>query len=173
VSLETSGKRAFVAARAFVRDTEVPFLLSGGSFLPDAKSRATGTSAYLNWIVARRVSVFADNQFVRFDADAFDRYDNLLRGGLNFIHERGIFVRFTGSHVRQRFTDTIVPSLPRSSFALADLTVAYEFARKRARLNLQVSNAFDEQFGLAVEGLSVESIRPRRRALLTMRWRLL
>lgn len=172
VSLETSGRRAFVAARVFFRDTEVPYLLAGGNFLPDAKSRATGTSAYLNWIVARRVSVFADNQFVRFDAEAFDRYDNLFRGGVNFIHERGIFVRFTGSHVRQRFTDTIVPSLPRSSFALADLTVTYEFARKRARLNLQVSNAFNEQFGLALEGLSVDSILPRRRALLTMRWRL-
>ena len=172
LSVERSGSRAFVAARAFVRDTEVAHLVANSSFLPDAKSKTTGTSAFLNWIVASRVSLFADNQFVHFSAEAFDRYDNLLRGGLNIIHERGIFVRLTGSYVTQRFTNTPVTQLPDSGFALADLAVTYEFARKRGRVSLQVSNAFDEQFGIALEGLSVDALRPRRRAYASMRWRL-
>lgn len=170
-SVETSGDRAFVAARVFYRDTEVPALLKGGTFIPDADSRMTGTSAYLNWILGPRVSLFADDQFARFDADAFDRYDNLLRGGINVIHERGIFVRVTGSYVTQRFTNTPATDLPKSSFALADLFVTYEFAQKRGRVSLQLSNAFDERFGVALEGLSIDSLRPQRRAYLSMRWR--
>jgi hypothetical protein len=39
-------------------------------------------------------------------------------------------------------------------------------------VSLQVSNAFDEQFGIALEGLSVGALRPRRRAYASMRWRL-
>ena len=172
VSVETSRARTFAAVRAFVRDTDVPYLLATGSLQPDARSRMAGTSGYVNWIVARRVSVFADDQFVQLNADAFDRYDNLLRGGINVIHERGVFVRLTASHVMQRFTDSIVSSLPRSNFGLVDLGVTYEFAQKRGRLNFQLTNAFNERFALALEGYSVDTIQPRRRALLTMRWRL-
>jgi tetratricopeptide (TPR) repeat protein len=171
VSLETSRSRAFVAVRAFVRDTEVPYLLRRGGFLPDADARSVGTSAYLNLIVTPRVSLFADDQLVRFAGVAFDRYDNLLRAGVNVIHERGLFVRMSVSQVTQRFTDTTVTDLPRSTFAVADLNVAYEFAAKRGRLNFRVTNAFDEAFGVVLEGLSVDGLLPRRRALLTMRWR--
>jgi hypothetical protein len=131
-----------------------------------------GTSAYLNWIVGRRVSVFADDQYVSFEADAFTRHDNLLRAGVNLIHERGIFLRVTGSYVRQRFTDTPVTTLPRSNVALADVLVGYEFARKRGRLTLQVGNAFNERFGTVLEGLSIDTFLPRRTAFLAMRWRL-
>jgi hypothetical protein len=90
---------------------------------------------------------------------------------VNFIHPRGLFVRVTGSHVVQRFAESPVTSLPRSNFGLADLSVGYEFAHKRGRLSLQVTNALDEEFGVALEGLSIDTILPRRRALLSMRWR--
>lgn len=172
VSLEASRSRAFAAFRGFSRDTQVPFLLRRGQFLPEADTRSVGASAFLNLVVTKRLSVFADDQFVHIGADAFDRSDNLLRGGVNFIHPRGLFVRMSVSQVTQRFTDTTVVGLPRSDFALVDLDITYEFAGKHGRLNFNVSNAFDQAFELVLEGLSVDELLPRRRALLTLRWRL-
>jgi cytochrome c-type biogenesis protein CcmH/NrfG len=173
VSVEHAGRRAFVGAQGFVRDTTVPFLLAGGtSFIPDADARGTGGRVDVNWIAARRVTVFADNELIRFAATAFARYDNLARIGVNAIHPRGVFVRLTASHVSQRFTDTGIPGLPRSNFALADLEISYEFAGKRGVASLQLTNAFDREFAAVIEGITVDRIAPYRRAVASLRWRL-
>jgi hypothetical protein len=102
----------------------------------------------------------------------FTRRDNIFRAGVNFIDKRGIFVRFTGSYVHQRFSDTPVTDLPRSNFFVGDFSIAYEFAGKRGRLGLVVGNAFDQSFGMVLEELTVEPILPRRTALTTLQWRL-
>jgi cytochrome c-type biogenesis protein CcmH/NrfG len=172
-SVEHSGGRAFVAIQGFYRDTTVPFLLVGGtSFIPEADASGTGASAYVNWIASRRLTLFADNQLIRLEAKAFDRIDNLARIGLNVIHPRGVFVRLTGSHVTQRFGGTTIAGLPRSNFVLADVDVSYEFAGKRGLASLAVTNAFDRHFGAVIEGVSVDTFLPDRRALLSLRWRL-
>lgn len=173
VSVEHSGGRAFLAVRTFHRDTTVPLLLgSGPSFIPEADARAIGSGVFLNWIAARRVSVFADNQFVRFRATAFDRYDNLARAGINVIHPRGVFVRLTESYVVQRFARTAVSDLPRSGFLLTDLEVTYEFAGKRGLASLTLTNAFERRFAAAIEGLSIDAFSPTRRLVASLRWRL-
>jgi outer membrane receptor protein involved in Fe transport len=116
--------------------------------------------------------VFGDDQLIRFGANQFDRYDNLARVGLNVIHPSGVFLRITGSHVTQRFAETIVEGLPRSGFTLADLSLGYEFAGKRGLATFQVTNAFDERFDAVIENLSIDALLPRRRALASVRWRL-
>ena len=174
LSVEHSGRRAFVGVRTFYRDTKVPFLLKQGalSFIPEADARATGGLFFLNWIAARRVSVFGDNHLVRFRADAFDRYDNVARAGVNLIHPRGLLVRVTESFVIQRFTRTSVPNLPKSSFALTDVEVTYDFAGKRGLASLTLTNAFDRDFVAAIEGLSLDVFAPTRRLIASLRWRL-
>jgi tetratricopeptide (TPR) repeat protein len=173
VSVEHSGARAFLGVRTFYRETTTPFLLaSGSSFIPDADARGTGAGVFLNWIAARRVSVFADNQLVRLRAEAFDRYDHLARAGVNVIHPRGVFVRITESYVTQRFTRTAVTDLPRSGFVLTDVEITYEFAGKRGLASLTLTNAFDRSFAAAIEGLSIDAFVPSRRALVSLRWRL-
>jgi hypothetical protein len=173
LSVEHSARRAFVAVRGFTRHTTIPFLLEGGAaFIPESDAKATGTSVNVNWIVARRVTVFGEDEFIRFDAKAFDRGDNLLRAGINVIHPAGVFVRLTASHLTQRFGNTPVSGLPRSSFALADLSLGYEFAGKRGRADLVLTNAFDRRFDAVIEGLSIDTFQPSRRALATLRWRL-
>jgi hypothetical protein len=172
LSLEKSATRAFFAVRAFLRDTEVPYLLESGSFIPEADAKVRGGSVYVNWIAHNRFTVFAENQLLRFGANQFDRYDNLARVGVNVIHPRGVFVRVAASHVTQRFANTVVPGLPRSGFSLTDLQLGYEFARKRGMFNFRISNAFDEQFDAIVEGLSIDEFLPRRRAVASLRWRL-
>jgi tetratricopeptide (TPR) repeat protein len=172
VSFEHSSGRTFVALRAFARDTEVPFLLeSGATFIPEADAGGSGLGAYLNWIAHERFTVFAENQLIRFAANSFDRWDNLLRLGINLIHPGGLFVRVAGSHVTQRFADTQVPGLPRSGFSLADLRLGYEFAGKRGFASFEVTNAFNQPFDAVVEGLSIDAFLPRRRALASLRWR--
>ena len=172
-SVEHSARRAFVGFRGFTRRTKVPFLLTGGTtFLPDADARVSGTSVHVNWIATPRVTVFGDNQFAKFEATVMDRSDNLLRGGINLIHPRGVFLRLTASHVSQRFSKTVVTGLPRSTFSLADLSVEYEFAGKRGHAGLTFTNAFNRQFDAVIEGLSVDTFLPRRRALANLRWRL-
>jgi Flp pilus assembly protein TadD len=172
LSLEHGARRAFVAVRGFRRDTTVPYLLEGGTFIPESDASGIGGSFYVNWIVNDRLTLFGDDQLFRFDANQFDRYDNLARIGLNAIHPSGIFVRVTGSHLNQRFTKTAVQGLPRSGFAIADVSVSYEFAGKRGLASFQLTNALNQRFDAIIEGLSIGSILPRRRALATMRWRL-
>jgi hypothetical protein len=172
VSLERSASRAFVAVRGFVRETEVPYLLDGGSFLPEADAAMSGGSVYGNWIAHRRVTLFGENQLVRFAATRFDRYDNLTKVGVNIIHPTGLFVRVSANHVVQRFSDTSVPGLPRSGFNVADAQVGYEFAEKRGFLSVRLSNAFNTAFNAIVEGLSIDRLLPRRQVVASLRWRL-
>jgi tetratricopeptide (TPR) repeat protein len=174
VSFERSGGRSFVAVRGFARDTVVPYLLEslGGNFIPEADAKGKGLSAYVNWIAHERLTIFGEDQLIRFDATSFDRWDNLVRIGVNLIHPRGFFFRVSGSHVTQRFADSVVPGLPRSGFYLTDVRLAYEFAGKRGLASLEVNNAFDQRFDAVVEGLAIDTFLPRRRALASFRWRL-
>lgn len=172
LSLEHARPRAFVAVRALLRDGAVPYLLDNASFIPEADARGAGGSLHVNWIANDRVTVFAEDQFVRFDSRRFDRYDNLVRAGINVIHPRGFFARVAGSHVTQRFVNTSIAGLPTSNFTLADLRLAYEFAGKRGLASLEVTNAFDERFDAVVENLSIDTFLPRRRVVASLRWRL-
>jgi tetratricopeptide (TPR) repeat protein len=172
LSLEHATSRSFVGVRGFTRDTQVPYLLVGGSFIPEADARGAGGSVYVNWIANNRLTLFADNQLVRFASHQFDRYDNMARVGINVIYPRGLFVRAAGSHLTQRFSNTRVAGLPRSRFAIADVSVGYEFAAKRGLASLSVTNALNERFNAIIEGLSIDAFTPRRRALATVRWRL-
>jgi tetratricopeptide (TPR) repeat protein len=173
LALEHSGSRAFVGVRGFYRETTVPFLLATGfTAIPESDATGAGAAAYVNWIAGRRLSVFGDNQFIQTRAAAFDRFDNLLRLGVNLIHPRGFFARVTGSHITQRFTDTPVTDLPRSSFVLVDVEATYEFAAKRGLVTFRLKNAFDRQFSSVFENVSIDPFLPDRRGVLTFRWRL-
>jgi tetratricopeptide (TPR) repeat protein len=171
VSLERSTSRLFVAVRGFTRDSKVRYLADRASFIPEADATGRGTSVYLNWIAYERVTLFADDQLVRFGSDQFDRHDNLFRVGINVIHPKGFFVRGVASHVTQRFANTAVTGLPRSTFTLADVRVAYEFAGKRGLASLEMTNAFNERFNAVIENLSIDGLLPRRRVLASLRWR--
>ena len=172
VSLEHATKATFVAVRGFTRQSTVPYLLGGSSAIPEADASGLGAGLYVNWIVNNRLTLFGDNQLVRFGSHQFDRYDNMARVGINLIHSRGLFVRAAGSHLTQRFSNTRIAGLPRSSFTIADLSVGYEFAGKRGLLSLSVTNALNERFNAIIEGLSIDAFTPRRRALASLRWRL-
>lgn len=173
VAVERAGRSVFVALRGFARRTRVPYLIEDGvTFIPEADATGSGASAYVNWIASRRVTIFGDTQLVRVGAAPFDRYDNVARGGVNFIHPRGLFFRLTASHVTQRFTDTPIPDLPRSNFMLVDADATYEFAGKRGLASLRISNAFDRRFASVIEGLTIDAFLPDRRAVASLRWRL-
>jgi hypothetical protein len=173
VAVEHSRNRGFVSARAFYRDTEVPLLLEQDvNFVPEADASGTGVAVDVNLILTRRVTMFADNQFVRFAATQFDRHDNVARAGINLIDPRGVFIRLTGSFVTQRFGNTAITDLPRSTFGLLDLDVSYEFAGKRGLANLRMTNAFDRRFSTVLESITIDPFVPDRRAYASLRWRL-
>ncbi len=173
LAVEHSGRRAFVAVRGFVRKTKVPLLLADGvSLIPEADATGTGGSVFVNLIATKRFTMFGDNQLVRVGAMAFDRYDNLARIGINLLHPKGVFFRITGSHVTQRFTDTLITNLPRSNFVLVNADATYEFAGKRGLASLRISNVFDRQFAAVIEGLTIDAFIPDRRAVASLRWRL-
>ncbi|HSL24426.1 MAG TPA: TonB-dependent receptor [Vicinamibacterales bacterium] len=174
VSLENSFGAVFVAARGFARKTEVPLLQALSNPLianPDAEADAKGSGVFVNWIVAPRFSVFGDDLFIHTSTAPFVREDHQARVGANFIHPRGIFVRLTDSYITQRFSDTGIVGLPKSSYNVVDLETSYEFAGKRALVSLTVRNLSGERFTSVVEGLSIEPHRPRRHAVLRIRWR--
>src|SRR5262249_27690467 len=96
---------------------------------------------------------------------------NLARVGINMIHPSSLALRVTVSHVLQRFTNSPISDLPRSSFALVDVSAGYEFAAKRGLVTFGMTNAFDRQFETVTENISVDSFIPQRRAVLSFRWR--
>jgi tetratricopeptide (TPR) repeat protein len=172
LSLEHAWSRVFVGGRGFVRDTRIPSLLEGGtSFIPEADADTRGGSAYANWLVARRFSLFADDTFSRMKTSAYVRDDNQVRGGFSFVHEAGLVARVSVGYFTQTFTDTVVTDLPESSFPLVSSEITYEFAGKRGLATLVATNLFDRDFGYVVEGVSVEAPQPVRRLLASLRWR--
>jgi hypothetical protein len=139
---------------------------------PDADYRARGFSLFFNQILSKRISLFADEQYVRNDATLVDRRDNQVRLGLNYIHPRGIFARVSTRLLNQRFFNTPVVGLPESSYALTDADITYEFYRKRFLLTGTIRNLFDRSFVAVIDGLSVEPSLPYRTAIVTLRWRI-
>ncbi len=170
IALDSSWGRAFVSVRSFVRDTEIP-LLAGG-FVPEADTRAHGVTSYFNLVLNRRMGLSADQQYVRISTHVFARNDSQTRVGLSFVHERGVFGLAELTHLRQRFGDTAIRDLPRSSFVLANVSVGLEFAAKRGRVTFDVNNLFDRRFRTIVEGLAVQQPFPERRMVASLRWRI-
>jgi hypothetical protein len=171
-SLEHAWPRVFLGGRAFVRDAYVFSLLDGGtSFIPEADAESRGGTAYANWLVARRFTLFADDTFLRMKTAAYVRDDNQLRGGFSFVHEAGLVARVSVGYFTQSFSDTVVTGLPESSFALVNSEITYEFAGKRGLVTLVVNNLLDRDFQYVVEGVAVEQPQPVRRLMATLRWR--
>jgi tetratricopeptide (TPR) repeat protein len=172
LSLEHDWTRVFLGGRGFLRDTRVPALLEdGASFVPEADAESRGGQVYVNWLVARRWTVFTDDTYLRTKTPAYVRDDNQARAGVSFVHEAGLVARLALGYFTQRFGNTTVTGLPESSFALVDSEVTYEFAGKRGLATLVVTNMFDRDFRYVIEQVSVEQPQPVRRLLATLRWR--
>ncbi len=175
VSIEQRFPRAFVQARAFVRNTQVPLLqaMAGPSApMPDADTHGKGGDVYVNGILGRRFSIFADDVFARTDGHVFVRSDNEVSGGINFIHPSGIFLRLTHSYVTQRYSNSQIGTLPNSGFHVTDFEANYEFARKAGLVTVSITNMLNQSFLAVVEGLSIAPHIPERRAILRFRWRI-
>ena len=164
----SSSRRAgsFVAVRAFARDTQVPFLLEPAApSFPRLTRRAPAPPSIVNWIAHDRVTFFADNQFVRFGSDRFDRNDNLARVGINVIHPTGVFVRVAGSHVTQRFTNTSDPGPAAQRFHARRSPHRLRVCRQaRAARRSRSPTRSTSGSTPSIENLSVDAFLPRRRA---------
>jgi hypothetical protein len=172
VSLEQALRRSFIGGRVFRRHSRIPYLLESGSALPESQADTTGGSAYWNFIAHDRVTLFAEDQWIRLNAANFQRIDNAVRAGVQVIHPTGVFLRMTGTHITQRFRSASISGLPASDFTLVDMNLTYEFARKRGYATLEVYNAFRERFQSVVENLTVGRFVPRRRIIASIGWRL-
>jgi tetratricopeptide (TPR) repeat protein len=172
VAVEHVFPRAFVGGQGFVREADAPPFRRGRNPHPEADATTRGASAYLNWILAGRLSVFADDQFSSFDGSSYDRRDNVLRAGASYLDPRGLQARVTVSRVHQRFSGVNAALLPPSSFTLVDAQATYEFAGKRGLATFVATNLFDATFASAVESLSIEQWLPRRRVVASLAWRI-
>jgi tetratricopeptide (TPR) repeat protein len=171
VAIEQGWGRGFVAGRVFLRHAETPLLVMEGLPSPEADVRARGASAFLNLILARRWTLFADDQFVRTTTSVYTRDDHVARVGLSFLHERGVIVRLAGSYFTQRFVESAVEGLPRQSYPLFDLEATHEILGKRGLITVRVANLFDRAFTSALDHVTVGAPRPDRRAYASLRWR--
>jgi tetratricopeptide (TPR) repeat protein len=171
VAVDHGLRRVFLSGRLLLRKSAVPALKAQRLPDPEAETQAGGAGASLNWTLGRRWSLFADDLLLRTDADVYKRTDNVARLGLTFLHEHGLRLQAVASHFYQRFGDTEVAGLPRSSHVLVDVDAAYEFAAKRGRATLQVTNALGQEFDTILEGISIAQIRPERRVYLIVQWR--
>ena len=181
IAVQNGWSRSFLEVRAFARRTVAPaFQRLPAGFEeytklltpPDADFKARGVSAFFNQILGSQFSVFADEQFAHRSAFLFDRDDNQLRIGVNYVHPRGMFARVSTRFLHQRFFNTPVAGLPDSSFALTDAGFKYESAAKRCLIRCPITNLFDRAFQTVIEGLSVESPLPYRTAVVSLRWRI-
>ncbi|HEX8031519.1 MAG TPA: tetratricopeptide repeat protein, partial [Vicinamibacterales bacterium] len=185
VAIQNAWRRSFVEVRGFVRrstapaftvspDDPNPVFAAYADLLtpPDADFKARGLSVSYNQIVSRRVSLFADSQYITRDATLVTRRDTQVRLGINYIHPSGIYARVATRLLDQAFSDTPVVGLPNGSFALTDASVQYEFARKRGTLAWTVTNLFNREFRTVIEDLTVEAPRPYAVMAVSLRWRM-
>jgi tetratricopeptide (TPR) repeat protein len=180
VAVQNTWARSFVEVRAFVRRTRAPAfqivppeLAQFAKLLtpPDADFKSRGAAVFFNRIVTRRISVFADDQFIHREPFLFERDDNQVRVGANYIHPRGLFARISTRFITQRFRNTPVDGLPQSTYPLTDTELNYDFAHKHGLLTWTITNLFDRQFQTVIEGVSVEAPLPYRRMIVSLRWR--
>ena len=95
-----------------------------------------------------------------------------MRVGVNYIHPAGIYARVATRVLNQSFSNTPVVGLPNGSFTLTDVSVQYEFARKRALLTGTVTNLFNRRFRTVIEDLTVVAPLPYRVVAVSLRWRI-
>jgi hypothetical protein len=172
VALEQSFGNTFLMAQASYRKIEDLSSKARYRFAyADLTVKQTGLDFYLNQMLARRWSLFADNQYRQEQNAEVIRRDNQARLGLNFIHEKGFFLRLTNSYVTQRFINTNVKELADATYNLTDLEFKYEFLNKHGKLTLEVNNLFGRKFNSFVEGLSIQRPRPKRTVILILDWR--
>jgi tetratricopeptide (TPR) repeat protein len=184
IAIQSAWSRAFAEVRGFIRrstapafavspDDPDPIRAAYADLLtpPDAHFTARGVSVFYNQIVTRRLSLFADEQYITRDATLVDRHDNQVRLGVNYIHPAGIFAKVATRVLNQSFSNTPVVGLPDGSFTLTDASVEYEFARKRGLLTWTVTNLFNRKFRTIIEDLTVEAPLPYPVMALTLRWR--
>jgi tetratricopeptide (TPR) repeat protein len=172
VSIEHGANRSFFGARSFVRDTSIPAFAIYGAFAPTASTRDFGMNGYYNLIAARHLGFSATDTVVHERTLNYNRSDNQVTAGVSFVHQRGFVAAINTSYITQRFSRTVVPELPRSSFSVTDLSFQYEFARKRGLFSLTLTNALDRTFQSVVDSVSVNPILPQRVFLAQIRWRL-
>ena len=98
----------------------------------------------------------------RIQTSAFDQRDTELAVALHFIHHSGWRATFEPAWIEQSYSATGA-GLPETSAVLFDVSVRRELRGKRVRLGLEVLNAFDEEFNVVIEGLSVVERLPVRR----------
>jgi tetratricopeptide (TPR) repeat protein len=154
VSLEHSARRTFLQVQGFYREVKVPLLKTGFTLGADRELKASGGIFYLNHILTKHWSLFADYRFVRTktvpaqrageraEAPPFFREENRIRVGLNFAHQSGFLVRLTNSYATLRHLHSISEKFNDSSYNLTGLGFNYRFADKRGLAFLAITNLF-------------------------------
>lgn len=176
-SLEFGKKRTYLFNHLFYRDFEVPSRRtpqSGNIKLNsfDTEFKQFGINVSLNRLLIGGLSLFSDNEFIHEKTLAFERNDSQFRIGLNFIHKIGFFARVSNTYIIQKFSKIDLDELKDSSYSLTDVELKYEFPQKRGLIELRATNIFNQKFGSFIESLSISRIRPKRRIVLLLEWRL-
>src|SRR5262249_54461902 len=129
VAVQNTWSRSFLEVRGILRRSRTPAFQIFSPDLapfaqlltpPDADFKARGFSMFFNQIVTREISVFADEQFATRKAFLFERDDNQVRVGANYIHPIGLSARISTRFLSQHFRNNQVVGLQDSDFALTD-----------------------------------------------------
>ena len=85
--------------------------------------------------------------------------DFLGRAGVRFIHPSGWFIDVEQRYLDQSYSSAVI-GLPETGAWLTNVAVVKEYPGKRARIGFSAENLFDQDFNVAVEGLSVSQQYP-------------
>ncbi|MBI2839896.1 MAG: TonB-dependent receptor [Acidobacteria bacterium] len=163
-------REGFLSVGGYYRKIKAPayYLTSDEEFplLRDAtRYHVSGLKADYNLCLTRLWTLSNSIQFRRIALTAYDQDEFQDVVSLTFVHPRGWRFRLDETFLRQTFESHVgeFPA-PDSSAFFTDLSFSKELAHKRVFLGLTVSNLFDRDFNILVEGISVKIRRPYRQA---------
>jgi outer membrane receptor protein involved in Fe transport len=163
--LSVSGYRRSVHTPAYRLDADLEL----ERFL--GRHSTTGAQVEVNWRLGRRWTFSSETQARRIVTDVFRQADVQSRLGARWISPGGWHVSLAETFLRQRYDEDLPAfALPQSTIWLTDVAVQKELPAKRGRFGLNVSNLFDEDFNVAIEGLSVVQRLPARQAVAFFEW---
>jgi len=164
------GKKTFLRSWGFKRDRTIPTVGTttiGDPIVVNFYGDLYGTTVTLNQFITERWTVIPEYSLTH-ARDTFGiRHDNETSVGMYYIHPRGFTAGAKEGCLHQHGVLENEPTAV--SVCTTDLSLSYEFPRKRAFFQFKVTNLFDRHYSYLADPLALDPRVPKRQLAALLR----
>ena len=158
------GRTTFLRTWAFKRDRTIPTLgtsSTGDPIIDNFYGDFYGSTITLNQFITERWTIVPEYSLTHAKDTFGIRHDHEGSLGMYYIHPRGISVGVKEKYFHQHGLLGADPTSG-ASVCTTDLSLSYEFPRKRALFSLAVTNLLDRKYSYLADPLALDPRVPKR-----------